>query len=158
MHTLLTFSLALCVTFPILQADRAGKPLAGTPLQQQSTPSTPSAVGTPHSDATDRSPSVFAKAVILNTDDKWAEDYYGLEAGGDSVHGGSAYGGSQTSGASQQSAASQRVRGCLEGLKKYKSLLIAMLMCQVCVCVLTGWLHSGVEQQHRGQSVCACAC
>lgn len=146
--------------FLIPQAGRAGKP----PPLQQSTPSTPSVAGTPNSDATDRSPSVFAKAVILNADDKWAEDYYGLEAGGDSVHGGSAFGASQkdgssaTSGNSQQPAASQRVRGCLEGLKKYRSLLIAMLMCQVCVCGPTGWLHSGVEQQcrRRIQSVCAC--
>jgi hypothetical protein len=68
-----------------------------------------------------------AEAVILAADDKWAEDYYGLDR---SSRTGSWSGASDWD-SSQTSAASNRMTSCLAGLKKYTPLLIAMLMCQV---------------------------
>jgi len=70
-----------------------------------------------------------AKAVILAADDKWAADYYGL-APTESATTGSLSTLSETDPASP-STGSQRMRGCMAGLRKYSSLLIAMLMCQV---------------------------
>lgn len=71
----------------------------------------------------------MAKAVILAADDKWAADYYGL-APTESATTGSLSTLSETDPASP-STGSQRMRGCMAGLRKYSSLLIAMLMCQV---------------------------
>lgn len=115
--------------------DASSKDVSSTsPTNDRSRHNNNSRVMTPDNDVTGpgaRQPSIFAKAVILNTDDKWAKDYYDLE-GQDSVHGGSAFSESSiTSGDSRASTASQKVAGCLGVLKKYKSLIIAMLMCQV---------------------------
>lgn len=76
-----------------------------------------------------RRPSVHSKAVILMTDDKWAEDYYDLHQS-DSLPGSSALSVGSSEGASS-SGMSQRITSCMGGLRKYSSLLVAMLMCQV---------------------------
>jgi hypothetical protein len=84
-----------------------------------------------------RPPSVVAKAVIFAADDKWAEDFYGLQAGSEALHSDTA---SQSSGAvlllsdsstAASASGSQGVRSCVAALHKHRSLLLAMLMCQL---------------------------
>jgi hypothetical protein len=72
--------------------------------------------------------SSHTAAVVLLTDDKWAEDYYDLQPR-DSEPGSSVL--SRSSDSESAGHLSQHLTTCMSGLKKYKSLLIAMLMCQV---------------------------
>lgn len=75
-----------------------------------------------------RGVSVHAAAVMLVTDDKWAEDYYDLQRS-DSEPGSSAF--SRSGDSTASSGVSQHFTSCMAGVKKYSSLLVAMLMCQV---------------------------
>jgi hypothetical protein len=72
--------------------------------------------------------SSHTAAVVLLTDDKWAEDFYDLQPS-DSEPGSSVL--SRSSDSESAGHLSQHLTTCMSGLKKYKSLLIAMLMCQI---------------------------